>query len=173
MHPNLESEVEPGNEAESLGGRDDFADPDLDLDREGIRRAQMVGRACERRAYWQRELAAERFNEFKPEMRRRIQVEDAFLNALEAANVPTFVLLRNYQRDAMHATNQPKTEAEQTQSLLVDRIAKATRRKRDLGEALRLTPQKQTTERRRLLTEIDTEQAHIDDLKAEIRGTRH
>jgi len=167
MHPNLESEVESGNEAESLGERKD------DVDREDLRRAQMVGRGRERRVYWQRELAAERFEEFKPEMRRRVQVEQTLIDGLEQTKTPTFVLLRNYQSDAVHAANQPKTEVEQTQSLLVDRIAKATRRKRDLGEALRLTPQKQTTERRRLLTEIDTEQAHIDDLKAEMRGTRH
>ena len=167
MHPNSESEGESGNEPESAGGREN------DVDREGIRRAQMAGRTRERRAYWQRQLAAERCDEFKPELRRRIQVEDSLLSALETANQPTLVLLRNYQRDAVHAADQPKTEAEQRHSVLDDRIAKAVRRKRDLAEALRVTPQKQTAERRRVLAEIDAEQAHIDDLKAEMRGQRH
>lgn len=141
--------------------------------RDAVRRVLMVSRTRERSDYWQRQLAAERFDEFKPEMRRRIQVERTLLDGLELGKAQTFVLLRTYQQDAVHMPTQLKTEAEQAHSLLDERIAKAVRRKRDLAEALRVTPQKQTAERRRILAEIDAEQAHVDDLKAEMRRSRH
>ena len=92
MNQDWESEVEPEardqKEANAL--------------RDALRRAQMVARAQERKAYWQKELAAERFEEFKPEMRRRIQVEQTLLDGLEKTETPTYILLRDYQADAVH-----------------------------------------------------------------------
>jgi hypothetical protein len=163
MHPNLESEVESGNEAESLGERDN------DADREDLRRAQMVGRARERRAYWQRELAAERFDEFKPEMRRRVQVEQTLIDGLEQTKTPTFILLKNYQRDAVHIPAQPKTEREEERDDLETRIGKASERKRALTERLRLTPLKQESQREDLIRKIDHEGRYISDLQAKLR----
>lgn len=82
--------------------------------RDAIRRALMVSRTRERRDYWQRELAAERFDEFKPEMRRRVAVEQSLLEALERTETPTYVLLRDYQEDSVHCEGKPQKGPKQS-----------------------------------------------------------
>ena len=164
MSPNSESEVESGDEADATGEREN------DAEQEAIRRTAMAGRARERRAYWQRELAAERWEEFKPEMRRRIAVEQALLDGLEKTKTPTFVLLRTYQRDAVHAPSQPKTEREEEREDLETRIAKATRRRKDLLATLELTPKRQTWERTELTRKIGKEEEYVRDLQAKLRA---
>ena len=164
MSPNSESEVESGDEADATGEREN------DAEQEAIRRAAMAGRARERRAYWQRELAAERWEEFKPEMRRRIQVEQTLLDGLENSKTPTFVLLRTYQRDAVHAPSQPKTERDEEREDLETRIAKAVKRKRELNDQLKLTPLKQESKREDLVRRIGGEDDYIRDLKAKLRS---
>lgn len=166
MHPNSESEVESGDEAEALGERQN------DAEQEATRRAAMIGRACERRANWQRELAAERFDEFKPEMRRRIQVEQTLIDGLEQTKTSTFILLRNYQRDAVHMPAQPKTEREQERADLLERIGKATQRRKDLLGTLELTPQRQVLERKELLRKIAKGEEYVRDLQAKVRATQ-
>lgn len=97
---------------------DDSPTPNQQADnaeRDALRRAQMVSRTRERRDHWQRELAAERFDEFKPEMRRRIAVEQALLDGLERTKTPTYVLLRVYLAEAVH--REPGQQAETKQSL--------------------------------------------------------
>lgn len=163
MSPNSESEVESGDEADATGEREN------DAEQEAIRRAAMAGRARERRAYWQRELAAERWEEFKPEMRRRIAVEQALLDGLEKTKTPTFVLLRTYQRDAVHAPSQPKSERDEEREDLEARIAKAVQRERELNERLRLTPERQPGVRAELVRKIGTERDYIVDLKNKLR----
>lgn len=159
MHPDWESEVEPEE-------RDQKA---VNAERDALRRAQMIGRARERKAYWQRELAAERFEEFKPEMRRRIQVEQTLLDGLENGELPTFVLLRNYQKDAVHMPAQPKTDREEEREDLETRIGKAVQRKRELNETLRLTPERQGIKRDELIRKIGLEDDYIADLKTKLR----
>ena len=83
--------------------------------RDALRRAQMVIRTRERRDHWQRELAAERFDEFKPEMRRRVAVEQDLLDALERTDTPTYILLRDYQAEAVH--REPNAQTLPNQSL--------------------------------------------------------
>jgi len=163
MHPNSESEVESGDEAEALGERQN------NLEQEATRRAAMIGRARERRVSWQGALAAERFDEFKPEMRRRIQVEQTLLDGLENGKTPSFILLKAYQKDAVHMPSQPKTAREDEREDLERRIGKAVQRKRDLEESLRLTPEKQPGVRGELVRKIGTEQDYIVDLKNKLR----
>lgn len=105
MNPDFESEVdiEALDQAEGNAKRD------------ALRRSQMIERTRERRAYWQKELAAERFEEFRPEMRRRIQVEQTLLDGLEQTDTPTYILLRDYQADAVHRA--PNAKPVVTQSL--------------------------------------------------------
>ncbi|MFA5054460.1 MAG: hypothetical protein WC565_10395 [Parcubacteria group bacterium] len=159
MNPDWESE-------EDTEGRDQRA---ANAERDALRRAQMVGRARERKAYWQRELALERFDEFKGEMRRRIQVEQTLLDGLEHSQTPSLILLRNYQRDAVHMASEPKTERDEEREDLETRISKAAKRKRDLNETLRLTPERQGIKRDELLRKIGLEDDYIADLKAKQR----
>jgi hypothetical protein len=163
MHPNLESEVESDTEVEPWREQPD------DGEREATKRAQMIGRAQQRRAYWQRELAVERFDEFKGEMRRRIAVEQTLLDGLEHSQTPSFILLRNYQRDAVHMASQPKTDRDEQREDLETRISKAAKRKRDLNETLRLTPERQGIKRDELIRKIGLEDDYIADLKAKLR----
>ena len=159
MQPDWESEVEPEQ-------RDQKA---ANAERDALRRAQMVERARERKAYWQRELALERFDEFKGEMRRRIQVEQTLLDGLEHSDTPTFILLKTYQRDAVHMASQPKTDCDEQREDLETRISKAAKRKRDLNETLRLTPERQGIKRDELIRKIGLEDDYIADLKAKLR----
>ena len=159
MHPDWESEVEPEEREQKAAN----------ADRDALRRAQMIARALERKAYWQKELAAERFEEFRPEMRRRIQVEQTLIDGLEAGELPTFVLMRTYQQDAVHMPDRPKTAREDEREDLETRIGKAVQRKRDLEERLRLTPEKQPGVRGELIRKIGNEQDYIVDLKNKLR----
>jgi hypothetical protein len=104
MHPDWESEVEPEQ-------RDQKA---ANAERDALRRAQMVDRTRERRGYWQKELAAERFEEFRPEMRRRVQVEQTLLDGLEKTDTPTYILLRDYQAEAVHRAPNAKPAVKQS-----------------------------------------------------------
>jgi hypothetical protein len=163
MHPSLESEVESDTEAEASREQPD------DGEREAAKRAQMIGRAQQRRAYWQRELALERFDEFKGEMRRRIAVEQTLLDGLEHSHTPSFILLRNYQRDAVPMPAQPKTAREEELADLLERISKAAKRRKDLEGQLELTPERQGWERRELLRKIGKEADYIRDLQGKVR----
>ncbi len=163
MHPNLESEVESDTEAEPSREQSD------DGEREAAKRAQMIGRAQQRRAYWQRELGLERFDEFKGEMRRRIAVEQTLLDGLERSETPSFILLRTYQRDAVHNPNQPKTAREEELADLLERISKAAKRRKDLEGELELTPQRQAQQRKELFRKIGKEADYIRDLQGKVR----
>ncbi len=163
MHPNLESEVESDTEVEPWRERPD------DGEREAAKRVQMIGRARERLSYWQREFALERFDEFRPEMRRRIAVEMDLLDRLEHTSTPSFILLRNYQRDAVHNPSQPKTASEEELADLLERISKAAKRRKDLEGELDLTPQRQAQQRKELLRKIGKEADYIRDLQGKVR----
>jgi hypothetical protein len=157
------------------GSESDVEAPDqaeANAKREALRRVQMVSRARERKAYWQKELAAERFDEFKPEMRRRIQVEQTLINGLEGSEAQAFVLLRTYQQDAVHMPSQPASEQEEERADLLERIQKASQRRTDLLRRLQLTPQRQGLERLELTRKMAKEGEYIDDLHAQIRSMR-
>jgi len=166
VHPNSESEVESGDEPVE----DDRHDRNAERDEQ--RRAQMIVRATDRKAYWQRELAAERFDEFKPEMRRRIQVEQTLLDGLEHSTTPTFLLLKVYQRDAVHMPSQAASKQEEERADLLERIQKASQRRKDLLRRLELTPQRQTIERTELTRKIAKEGEYIADLQVQVRALR-
>ena len=166
MHPNSESEVDSWDEPEEDDRR---ANND---EREEKHRAQMIVRATERKAYWQRELAAERFEEFKPEMRRRIQVEQTLIDGLQNSSTQTFLLLKNYQRDAVHMPSQPASKQDDERADLLDRIQKASQRRKDLLGALELTPQRQGWERKELLRKIANEEEYVRGLQAQVRAIR-
>ncbi|MFA5401851.1 MAG: hypothetical protein WC359_15470 [Dehalococcoidia bacterium] len=162
MNPDWESE-------EDTEGRDQRA---ANAERDALRRAQMIGRARERKAYWQRELALERFDEFKGEMRRRIQVEQTLLDGLEHSDTPTFILLKTYQQDAVHLPSQPGTKQDEERADLLERIQKASQRRKDLLRRLELTPQRQTIERTELTRKIAKEGEYIADLQVQVRALR-
>lgn len=63
--------------------------------------AKMLERARVRQDWWRRQLADERCEDFKPEMRRRIAVEQALIDGLEQGRHPT-TLLPTYLREAVH-----------------------------------------------------------------------
>lgn len=162
MHQDWESEVEPEQ-------RDQVA---ANAERDALKRAQMVARARDRKAYWQKELAAERFEEFRPEMRRRIQVEQTLIDGLEAGDTQTFLLLKAYQRDAVHMPSQPASEHDQERDDLLERIQKASKRRTDLLRRLQLTPQRQDIERTELVRKIAKEGEYIADLQTQVRAMR-
>lgn len=163
MHPNSESESDSWDEPEEDDRRANNAE------REQKHRDQMIARATERKAYWQRELAAERFDEFKPEMRRRIQVEQTLIDGL-SSTTQTFLLLKNYQRDAVHMPNQPASKHDDERTDLLERIQKASQRRKDLLRRLELTPQRQDTERKELTRKIAKEGEYIADLQIQLRA---
>jgi hypothetical protein len=140
-----------------------------DKESEAAKRVQMIGRAQQRRAYWQREFALERFEEFRPEMRRRIAVEMDLLEGLEHTSTPSFILLRNYHRDAVHNPSRPKTACEEELADLLERISKAAKRRKDLEGELDLTPQRQAQQREELLRKIGKEADYIRDLQGKVR----
>lgn len=154
---------------------DDLAPPNqqaANAERDALRRAQMVIRARERADFWRRQLAAERFDEFKPEMRRRVAVEQALLDGLEKTDTPSFVLMRTYLAQAVHKPSQPRTEAEEECDDLQERIGKATQRRKDLLGTLQLTPQRQGWERKELLRKIASEEEYVRGLQAKVRALR-
>lgn len=167
MRPESESESDFGDLDDDE--RDDERQALQNAERDKRQRDAMVSRALERKGYWQRELTAERFDEFKPEMRRRIQVEQDLIDGLQANRLPVFVLLTAYHRDAVHRPAKPESIEDTTPKQLADAIAKASRKRRDLEESIRLTPQKQTTERRRLLNTLAEVERDIAKLKGELR----
>ena len=112
MNQDWESEVESEVEPEARDQKE--ANALRDALRDALRRAQMVARTRERKAYWQKELAAERFEEFRPEMRRRIQVEQTLLDGLEKTDTPTYILLRDYQAEAVHRAPGEQPTAKQS-----------------------------------------------------------
>lgn len=130
----------------------------------------MIGRARERLAYWQHELAEERFEEFRPEMRRRVQVEQTLIDGLEKTKTPTFILLRTYQRDAVHRPSQPKTADDEEREALGERIAKAVKRRKALADELSLLPQRVSSQRVELQRKIEQEEEYVRDLKAKLRA---
>lgn len=177
MQPNSDSQVPfshyfPPADDEDLSDPDDIEEPvgtrERDAERARLAVTKMLERARVRQDNWRRQLADERFEEFKPEMRRRIAVEQDLIDGLQAGRHPTS-LLPKYLRDAVHRTTAPKSEDELEAEALRERIAKATTRRRDLDERLRLTPMKQERQRDELLRKIEVEVSYIHDLKAKLR----
>ncbi len=152
---------------------DDSAPPNqqaANAERDALRRAKMVLWARDRADFWRRQLAAERFDEFKPEMRRRVAVEQALLDGLEKTNTPSFVLMRTYLPQAVHKPAQPRTKSEDERADLLERIQKASQRRKELLGRIELTPQRQAAQRKELIRQAGKEGEYITDLQNQLRA---
>ncbi len=130
--------------------------------------AVMLGRAEVRRAYWRRELADERFDEFKPEMRRRIAVETTLIEGLENGG-SLFGLRRKYQQDAVHLRGEPPSESEQRLAELRGSLVECKRRQKSQLEQQRLTPRNNPSKRQNLDHALAEEGQCEADLRRQMR----
>lgn len=133
-------------------------------DRPAAQRFGFIQRARARIEWWSAELAAERWEEFRPEMRRRILCEEDFIADLESG-IPILPAIRTYQLAAIHRGLQGsvKTKAQQNIERKLTEIVESQRR---LTAELRALPKNRTGRWKEIFTELDD----LDRYAAELKG---
>lgn len=154
MHPNADFDDE----------LEDLRQTDSEPDR--AKRDAMIGRALTRHAFWRHALDTEQYEDFRPEKRRRCQVEQALIDGLKAGD-SIFALLRTYQREAVHRSSELlNDDRKKTQASLSSTMRKRT----DLLEQLRLTPQRSIETRKDIQQQLELTDTVISRLNAALRA---
>lgn len=139
-----------------------------DAERAAMQRSKAIERALLRRAYWVAELFAERFDEFRIELRRRVAVEDETIDRLQEGEL-IMKVLRQHQAEAVHHGGGIHWTDQKARELIQSTITEISAKQRKLRDELANTPKKMLSKVNQIWNDLEDLDEELVEAKGKLR----